>query len=265
MRVLYPLILLLVTAFLVVRSEAQKSIEYLGYNITITLPKTENYSAVRVRKGRKTLALHSEGLAQEYGSNVELKELLGNGRKQLIISQYTGGNHCCNVYWIYELKPRFRLLFRSMDFQTIGNSETEELFQNIDGDADLEIVDYSPSFHYFDNLAFVSSPVPKLIFDYDHRTRKFELANRRFAENLLKDSAESIRQSEAVRESDPSQHRVWSLSIFLDFVYAGRERTGWNFYHHEKAISVEAKSFHEDEVIKQVLRSDPAYRSLYKK
>jgi len=222
---------------LVARVEAQKKIDYLDYRISIALPKTKNYSVVTVKKGRKTLAVHRDGLAQDYGSSAELISLLGSDKKQLVISQYTGGNHCCNPYWIYELSPKFRLLFRSKDFETLGYSEVQKLFQNIDRDADLEIVDNTPAFHYFDELPFVSSPVPTLIFDYNRHTRKFELANRRFAKYLLKDQAASIARSQAIRDSDPRQHRVDSFGLFLDLVYAGKEQAGWKYYHGEKAGS----------------------------
>ncbi|MGI8811069.1 MAG: hypothetical protein ACR2IH_00890 [Pyrinomonadaceae bacterium] len=261
-----PILVLLTAIFaLNVRVEAQKTIEYLGYHISITIPKTKNYSVVTIKKGRKSLAVHSEGLAQDYGSSVELISLLGSDKKQLVISQYTGGNHCCNLYWIYELTPKFRLLFRSKDFETIGYSEVQKLFQNIDRDAEMEIVDNTPAFHYFDELAFVSSPAPTLIFDYNRRARRFELANRRFTKYLLKVQTGWIARTEAVRDSNPSQYQVDTFGLFLAFVYAGREKTGWNYYHSEKAKSKSASYFHLDSVIRRALNADPAYRTLYRK
>src|SRR5438045_1632563 len=118
------LILVALVVFVVaIPSMAQKTIDYHGYRISITLPETHNYSVVTVKKGRKILAIHRGGLAQDYGSSAELISLLGSDKKQLVISQYTGGYHCCNNYWIYELTPRFRLLFRSKDFETLGYSD----------------------------------------------------------------------------------------------------------------------------------------------
>ena len=245
--------------------QGQKTINYLGYRISITLPNTKNSSVVTIRKGRKTVAVHSEGIAQPYGSSAELIELLGSGKKQLVVSQYTGGAHCCTLYWIYELTPAFRLLFRSKDFETIGYSEVHELFQNIDTDSDLEIIDNTPAFYYFDDLAFVSSPTPTLIFDYNHRTRKFEQANRRFVKYLLKDQSDAIARSRTIRKSNPSQHRVDSFVLFLDFVYAGREHAGWKYYHEEKAKSDWGQYFHRDATIRQVLNAEPAYRLIYRK
>jgi len=259
------LALLTVIFTLGIRVEAQENIDHLDYRISIALPKTKNYSVVTVKKGRKTLAVHTEGLAQDYGSSIELIELLGSGKKQLVISQYTGGYHCCNLYWIYEFTPTFRLLFRSKDFETIGYSEVQKLFQNIDSDADLEIVDNTPAFDYFDDLAFVSSPRPTLIFDYNRRTRKFELANRRFARYLLKDQTNWIASTRKLGKAESSQYLVNTFGIFLDFVFAGKKRQGWNYYHGEKKRSTNPAYFHADAKIKRVLDADPAYRSIYGK
>jgi hypothetical protein len=267
LRVMKVPILALVAIFFLlnVQAEAQKTIDYLGYRISITLPKTKNYSVVIIKKGRKTLAMHREGLAQYYGSSAELISLLGAGKKQLVISQYTGGNHCCNPYWIYELTPKFRLLFRSKDFETIGYSDSQKLFQNIDHDAELEIVDNTPAFHYFDDLAFVSSPVPTLIFDYNHRSGRFELANRKFASYLLRNNKEYISRTKRISDTNVSQFLVDTFGIFLDFVYTGKEREGWKYYYREKARSGRSRYFHNDTIIKRTLNADPAYRAIYRR
>ncbi len=259
------LALVVIVFALHVQVEAQKTIDYLGYRISITLPKTKNYSVVTIKKGRKTLAVHREGLAQDYGSSAELISLLSSDKKQLVISQYTGGYHCCNRYWIYDLAPKFHLLFRSKDFDTVGYSEVQKLFQNIDDDADLEIVDNTPAFHYFDDLAFVSSPVPTLIFDYNHRSGRFELANRKFASYLLRNNQEYISRTKRISDTNLSQFLVDTFGIFLDFVYTGKEREGWKYYHREKARSGSGKYFHNDTIIKRTLNADPAYRAIYRR
>jgi hypothetical protein len=260
-----PILALVVFFFLLnVQAEAQKTIDYLGYRISITLPKTKNYSVVTIKKGRKTLAVHREGLAQDYGSSAELISLLGSGKKQIVISQYTGGNHCCNPYWIYELTPEFRLLFRSKDFETIGYSDSQKLFQNIDHDADMEIVDNTPAFHYFDDLAFVSSPVPTLIFDYNHRTQKFEFANRKFRSFLLGDVQKWISNANNVKDSDQSQFAVSMFTIFLDYVYAGKKDEGLKFYYGNEKLK-QLQLAHNWKAVNKLLKSEPAYKALYRK
>lgn len=260
-----PILALVVVFFLLnVQAEAQKTIDYLGYRISIPLPKAKIYSVVTIKKGRKTLAVHREGLALDYGSSAKLISLFGSRKKQLVISQYTGGNHCCNPYWIYELTPKFRLLFRSKDFETIGNSDSQKLFQNVDHDADMEIVDNTRAFHYFDDLAFVSSPVPKLIFDYNHRTKKFELANRKFQSFLIGDIQKWISNANDVKDSDHNQFAVWMFTIFLDYVYAGKKDEGLKFYYRNEKLK-QLRLAHRWKAVNKVLKSEPAYRELYRK
>ncbi len=240
-----------------------QNLSYRGFRISITIPSSKNNSVVTVKRGSKTLARHAQGIPQAYGSHAELVSLLGLKTKQLVISQYTGGNHCCNLYWIYQLTPSFRLLFRSTDFSTVGYSEIRELFENLDSDADLEIIDNSSVFHYFDDLPFVSSPTPTLIFDYNKRTRRFELANRRFADYLLKDHPAWVARTKEAFGTDRRQYSVNTFAIFLALVYAGRESTAWKYYHTEKAKA--QSGFHSDNAIRRTLNADPAYRWIYKK
>lgn len=98
----------------------QKTLSYSGYSISTSSPAGRNHSVVTIQRGRTILAEHKEGLWGKVGSTVELRSVLGKRTKQLIVSQYTGGNHCCNLVWIYDLRPKFQLLFRSTDFETIG-------------------------------------------------------------------------------------------------------------------------------------------------
>jgi len=258
-----PLVLVVIT-LLGGLVQTQKRIDYLGYRINVSSPAGSNHSTVIVKKGRHVLAKHSEGLWADYGSRAELISVLGSYRKQLVISQYTGGNHCCVVYWIYDLYPRFRLLFRSKDFQTDGYSDSHKLFQNLDRDRSLEIVDETPAFYYFDDLAFASSPNPTFIFDYDAKSRSFKLANRKFATYLLRNAGESLQKASAVKDSDPNQFATWMFSIYLDYVYAGREKEGRALYYGNKVLK-KSGLLHKWEAVRSVLISEPGYKEIYKK
>jgi hypothetical protein len=242
---------------------AQKRINYLGYQIDVSLPAGSNSSTVTVRKGRTILARHSQGLWTDYGSTAELIPILGSAKKQLVISQYTGGNHCCVVYWIYDLSPRFRLIFRSQNFETTGYSDSHKLFQNLDQDRALEIVDETPAFHYFDDLAFVSSPNPALIFDYDPKSKSFKLANRKFDTYLLRNAKASLREAAAVKELKPNQFATWLFSIYLDYVYAGRAAEGRKLYYGNEDLK-KMGLLHKWEAVRSVLEKDAAYKEIYK-
>jgi hypothetical protein len=103
-----------------------------------------------------------------------------------------------------------------------------------------------------------------LIFDYNRRTRRFELANRRFAKYLIKGATERIARTKESRNSDPSQHSVEAFGIFLDFIYSGQQERGWNYYREEKTASKLRQSFQKDSTIRKALSADPAYRAIYR-
>ncbi len=143
-----------------------------------------------------------------------------------------------------------------------GGEIGEGRFQNLDKDKELELVDRSDAFLYFDDLAYVSSPRPLLIFDYNQKSGKFGLANKKFNSFILKDENTWIERARAVRGKEPSQYMVNVFSILLDYIYAGEETKGWKFYDTERA-SKEAGYFHNEEKIKIVLQKDKAYKLIY--
>jgi hypothetical protein len=243
---------------------AQPRTDYRDYQITITRPSTINYSVVTVKRKGKTLAKHTKGLSTDYGSKVELISLLGSQNTQLVISQVTGGNHCCILYWVYDLSPTFRLLFKSEPYKTVGYSDSGELFRNLDSDLELEIVDETPVFHYFDDLAFVSSPRPTLVFDYDKKSGKFQLANRRFRSFLIGEADQWISKANAVKDTEPTQFSTWMFSIFLDYIYVGEKKKALDFYYKNPDLK-RAGNFHKWNKVLTALKSDPAYSELYRK
>lgn len=138
---------------------------------------------------------------------------------------------------------------------------SREMFQNLDKDREPEILDETPAFHYFDDLAYVSSPRPTLVFDYDKKIGRFRLANRKFRSFLLGDAREWISRANHVKDSDPSQFSVWMFSIFLNYIYAGQEKKGMDFYYKNSDL-LRTGQAHEWKQVRSVLRSDAAYREL---
>lgn len=255
----------LITLFFVSQAKTQTVKTYEGYEVKIYENYTHENSKVVVRKGKKILASHAEGRSGSNFSEFQFLPLLGRSDKQLVITQFTGGAHCCRAYWIYDLKPSFRLLFRSNDYALgDGGDDGEGKFQNLDGDRELEIVDKNDSFLYFDELAYVSSPRPLLIFDYDRKTRRFELANRRFARFILKDADVWRKRARDEKEINPAQFGTDVFGIFLDYLYAGREQEGWKFYYGKKDVLTNGW-FHNQAKVRKILNSDRAYKLIYKK
>lgn len=87
--------------------------EYNGYRITRTYEKEGAFfgrSQTVIKRGKAVLA-RIDGYEFEDATRFALIRLLGKERKQLIVESYSGGGHCCTSYHIYDLGPRFRVLF----------------------------------------------------------------------------------------------------------------------------------------------------------
>lgn len=256
---------LLITLICVYPAKPQTVNIYEGYKVKIYEEYTKERSKVVVQKGKKILASHTEGRSGSNFSKFEFLPLLGRSHKQLVITQFTGGAHCCRKYWIYDLKPSFRLIFQSTDYAIgDGGDNGEGKFQNLDSDKELEFVDKNDSFLYFDELAYVSSPRPLLVFDYNPKKQKFELSNRRFAKYLLKDIDVWKRQAWDEKATNPSQFETDVFSILLEYVYSGQEKEGWKFYYANKDTQINGWR-HSQTKVRKVLNGDRAYKLIYKK
>lgn len=244
---------------------AQNELSYQGYSISkVANPKT-NISTAVIKKGRKILARHSDGFGKDLATQFDLLPILGTKDKQLIVTQLTGGAHCCRKYWVYDLKPTFQLIFQSSDFNIGDGGDSEEgKFQNLDNDKELELVDRNDSFLYFDDLAYVSSPRPILVFDYSHKTGKFELSNKKFDSYILKDLDLWKKRVVDEKEANSSQFGTDVFSIFIDYVYAGREKEGYKYYYRNRDILVSGW-LHSETKVRKILNRDRAYRFIYKK
>ncbi|MBA2333983.1 MAG: hypothetical protein H0V90_03490, partial [Blastocatellia bacterium] len=151
------------------------------------------------------------------------------------------------------LKPTFRLLFRSRDFAIGDGGEIAEgTFQNLDKDKELELVDRNDSFLYFDDLAYVSSPRPLLIFDFNRNTGKFHLANKKFSSFILREQNALIEKTSKARHTDSGRYLVNVFDIMLYYIYAGRERNGWKYYRDESIKKERDWTFHDEAKIKAI-------------
>lgn len=246
-------------------THGQQTISYGDYSIETKFPANGSRPYFTIKRGRHLLSKHSGLIASDIGMKIELVDLLHAQSKQLLLRMYTGGNHCCDIIRIYDLGPRLRLLFRSSDYD-LNDREGLRYFEvkQLDNDAPLELVAESYAFAYFDNLPWVSSPMPEIIFDYNAGTRKFTIANRRFSKYLLRDVDEWKSETMKIRDVDRNQYRVSMFSIFVRLAYAGRKERAMQLYFEDHYL----KRFHLTHnrvLIQTALNNDAAYRAIYRK
>ncbi len=243
-----------------------KRLSYRGYVIQIRhriaggrdywSDKSAELSYAVVTRGRKVVAKFDGDLFFPLGNSTQvgLHELLGNGHKQLIVSQdipKTG------VQWVADFSNGFRVIFGGYKWN-VGRESTEFTMSDRDGDGVLEISTVITAFYGFENwrLSTSGTPLPEIIFKYDSKTRQYFPANPQFKDCILKD----IAASEAYARSADQQTDLGSLmGVTLDYIFAGEESRGWEFFDKTCILPDKAK-IKED--MKKELRRSPVYRYL---
>ncbi|HEU0178495.1 MAG TPA: hypothetical protein VFV58_29885 [Blastocatellia bacterium] len=243
----------------------EKSLSYNGFNVAkITKrskAKSEEHSYAQelsyavIKKNGKVLAefegLHG-GLMNATG--IGLFPLLGGKTKQLIISQTLPrtGRH-----WIVELAANPKVLFDSGDYE-VGREELWAV--DIDGDGVYEIGLFVTRFYLvFDQLSVSATPLPTVIFGYDKQVGKYLPANHRYRDYFLKDIETEIRD---LPTAAGELYLARRLDVLLQFLYAGKEKEGWEFF--DKAYTLPDADKMKAKV-REVLRKAPAYKFIRKR
>jgi len=237
-------------------------LKYREFRIERAYLKQDRTSTVTIKTGKRVLARHSEG-KDRFGHDSAffgLFPLLGAKEKQLIVAQFTGGVHCCYRYWIYELRPRFRLIFDGTKYE-IGDGFDPLAFQRLDRDGPYEFTQKIITFDYFLET-YTGTPQPTMIFSYDRRRHEYLPANTRFPSLALKKAREGIKKLKELgnaKESDKDWPAIeyYSLDVLLSYIYAGKEKEAWRIC---AKFAGDDKRCPWRREIKQRLKTDSLYR-----
>jgi len=187
-------------------------------------------------------------------TDIGLFPLLGGKTKQLIISQIVprGGRH-----WIVELAAHPKILFDSGDYE-VGREDVSAI--DLDSDGVYEITLPITCFYdAIDRLSISGTPLPTAIFAYDKQAGRYLPANHRYRDYLLKGIETQIGNLPTeIGESYLSRR----LEVLLRFLYAGKEKEGWEFF--DKAYTLDDADKIKTRV-KEVLQEAPAYKFIRKR
>jgi hypothetical protein len=152
-----------------------------------------------------------------------MTDITGEGLPDLVISEYTGGAHCCLFLHVFELGPEFRLI------QTINVKHSDlAYFKNLDEDPALELPMNDWTFAYW-HAAFADSPAPDVILKYGGR--KYEMAAdlmrrpARGTQELNELAADIISSPEWEDDYERVPVRLWAE--MLDLIYTGNMAQAW--------------------------------------
>ena len=189
--------------------------------------------------------------------------MLGGPDKQLIIEQ-TGPREW--AYWVVALGPRFRVIFKSGNYDVGHELGAEDL----DGDGTRELIMDVETFWFFDGLCGACSPRFPIGFRYDRERGGYFLASR-LLERFC-DSAEKLNQAEQeiklwksanvdfvsdpIKASDLYSKVLWHS---LPLIYCGKESLGWSFF--DRLYNLPDREVRKAR-IKRTLRRDRIYRAI---
>src|SRR5262245_20792753 len=243
----------------------EESLSYNGFKIakiekrlkgkSQALSYSQELSYAVIKKNGKVLA-DFEGLhgGVMNATGIGLFPLLGGKTKQLIISQTLPrtGRHL-----IVELTANPKVLFDSSDYE-VGGEEVWAV--DLDGDGVYEIRLYVTSFYNeFDQLSMMYTPLPMVVFRYDRRVGKYLPANHLYRDYFLEGIETEI---SALSTEAGEQYLASRLNLLLRFLYAGKEKEGWEFFDKAYALPDADKI---KAIVKRELQKAPAYKFIRKK
>lgn len=177
------------------------------------------------------------------------KNITGNGVPDLVVSEYTGGAHCCLSFDIFELGPELRHLDRI-------EAEHGDMshFEKLDSDDNLECIINDWTFAYW-NTGFASSPAPRIILRYCNGRYLFADDLMRepppAKEELAKKVKEILALAPWTLENPPPD--LWGY--MLDLIYSGNEQVAWDFFDQAWPPSIPGKKEFLDDFRKQLSTS----------
>lgn len=180
---------------------------------------------------------------------------LGGKTKQLFVSQDVFRGGC---QWVVNLSPKFHVIFDGKEWK-VGREAYDLSASDLDKDGNQEIIAPITDFYALqDKMSMADIPLPGIVFTYDPTRTKYVPANPLFKDVLLREFPE------VPAVSDPNglnfKHRSVVLRVLLDYVYAGDEDVGWQFY--ERVYLLPDKDVMRRRV-KKILRGQPVYRFIY--
>lgn len=149
-------------------------------------------------------------------------DITGSGIAELLVSEFTGGAHCCTTYHILALEPFVRVL------ATIDTQDAGARFEDLDGRPGLEAITADTTFAYW-NTYYAASPKPQVVLAWNgsaYVATPALMAAPAPSAGDLKAEAAAVAASDqwTADQMDPDLWRT-----MLDLIYTGHADLAWSF------------------------------------
>ncbi len=149
-------------------------------------------------------------------------DITGSGVPELLISEYSGGAHCCTTYYVFAFEPFFRRL------AVIPTLDAGARFEDLDGKPGLEVITADMTFAYW-NTYYAASPKPRVVLAWtgaDYVAAPELMAAPPPSPEALASQAAEIAASDqwTPDQLDPDLWRE-----MLELIYSGHGDLAWSF------------------------------------
>jgi hypothetical protein len=151
------------------------------------------------------------------------KDIAGDGTPDLVISEWTGGAHCCSNFYVFEIGAGFRLLAKI----EAGHGDGSH-FADLDGDHNLEFVAADWTFAYW-HTSFAESPTPEIILRFTagkYRLAEDQMRKPAPSEAEMRETIQWVQSNESWEKHNPPPI-LWGE--MLNLIYTGHSDIAWRF------------------------------------
>ena len=219
--------------------QATAEVKVAGYMVR-TYRWPDEAGCVQIFKGQE-LVYSETSMLFRVGADIEQTghkseiapgaDITGLGLPNLIVSEWTGGAHCCYLFHVFELGDRFREVAK-LNGQHAGGSD----FADVDHDGRYEFLTYDSTFAYW-KASFAESPAPQVVL-------KFREGAYHVAPELMKRPAPAMDQlATAIEHVRENPRWIGSKDLpegavppdlwrnMLELMYTGHAGLAWRFLH----------------------------------
>lgn len=189
---------------------------YTLVHVNGVVPKGRGELTLVDRAERRVYEIHDVAVHIESCTDVT-----GDGRPELVVSTYSGGQRCCTTFHVLALGPPVRTLLRWE-----AGYETEiELTDLADDTRAKELVGRDDRLTGFAGLPAAVSPTLPAIFCYERGT--FVDCTRRIEDPVLEELTEARDRLRA--EQEPARRHLGALSALALSILVDEEASTWTW------------------------------------
>ena len=197
-------------------SAAERCGPYTLVHVNGVVPKGHGELTLIDRAGRRVHEIHDAAVHVEGCTDVT-----GDGRPELVVSTYSGGQRCCTTFHVLALGPPVRTILR----WEAGYEAQLELTDLADATRSRELAGRDDRLSAFGGLPAAFSPTLPVIFCYEHGL--FVECTRRLFEPTLEELTEA-RDGLKV-ENDPTRRHAAGLSVLALSIVVDEEAATWTW------------------------------------